>query len=84
MPLGAARLAGVSSVLSLKAEVLVAMVPSWCDGSYLEDSMSLASRAPQKSAKQLRLRGTKTAVGQDQDQWWLFGIHREVELHFVP
>ncbi|CAE7661765.1 lacZ [Symbiodinium sp. CCMP2592] len=36
--------------------VLVAMVPSWCDGSYLED----------------------------QDQWWLFGIHREVELHFVP
>eukprot|EP00439_Symbiodinium_sp_Y106_P078352 s153_g17.t1 len=82
MPLGAARLAGVSSALSLKAEVLVAMVPSWCDGSYLEDSMSLASRAPQKSAKQLRLRGTQTAVGQDQDQWWLFGIHREVELHF--
>lgn len=36
--------------------VLVAMVPMFCDGSYLED----------------------------QDQWWLSGIHRPVELHFVP
>eukprot|EP00913_Durusdinium_trenchii_P000858 g799.t1 len=40
----------------LSDHVLVAMVPMWCDGSYLED----------------------------QDQWWLTGIHRTVELHFVP
>ncbi|CAK8995493.1 unnamed protein product, partial [Durusdinium trenchii] len=39
----------------LSDHVLVAMVPMWCDGSYLED----------------------------QDQWWLTGIHRTVELHFA-
>lgn len=36
--------------------VLIAAVPTWCDGSYMED----------------------------QDQWWLTGLHRTVELHSVP
>ncbi|CAJ1429509.1 unnamed protein product [Effrenium voratum] len=48
-----------AALLSRTAEgdhVLVAMVPMWCDGSYLED----------------------------QDQWWLTGLHRGVELHLVP
>eukprot|EP00928_Gymnodinium_smaydae_P099328 TRINITY_DN9445_c0_g2_i2.p1 TRINITY_DN9445_c0_g2~~TRINITY_DN9445_c0_g2_i2.p1 ORF type:complete len:1310 (-),score=261.96 TRINITY_DN9445_c0_g2_i2:145-4074(-) len=36
--------------------VLFAAVPTWCDGSYMED----------------------------QDQWWLTGLHRTVEVYSVP
>lgn len=54
-PLSAALLAEQHSE-GTREHVLVAAVPTWCDGSYMED----------------------------QDQWWLTGLHRTVELHSVP
>eukprot|EP00927_Polykrikos_kofoidii_P057925 TRINITY_DN5216_c0_g2_i1.p1 TRINITY_DN5216_c0_g2~~TRINITY_DN5216_c0_g2_i1.p1 ORF type:complete len:1231 (-),score=160.75 TRINITY_DN5216_c0_g2_i1:203-3349(-) len=45
-----------SNASEVAQHVLVAAVPTWCDGSYMED----------------------------QDQWWLTGLHRGVELSSSP